>query len=158
MIKFLISYFYQIRFFKPYIVPFSTAAFPPKWFHQNKGRDYVFKDKNGVYNGIEATPLIPQIKTDGECHGPKECDLNPDNCGFLSNYYSQLKTLDFNEIYKSFERLTTKVKNLEKFEKDPVAALIVFETPSNPCSERVVLKKWFKENDIILEEFDKSLV
>lgn len=31
--KILISYFYQIRFFKPNMIPLSTAAFDPKWFH-----------------------------------------------------------------------------------------------------------------------------
>ena len=42
------SYFYQIRNFKPNMIPLSTALWDPKWFHKNKGHSFQFKDKNGV--------------------------------------------------------------------------------------------------------------
>ena len=53
------SYFYQVRFMKPYHIPLSTAVWDPKWFHANRGQDYHFKDKNGVYNGLRAPVFAP---------------------------------------------------------------------------------------------------
>lgn len=153
----LISYFYQIRFFKPYMIPFSTALSDPKWFHQNHNQSFVFKDKNNVYNGIKATPLIPQMESDGECGGAANCNFSPENCKFLSNYYSQLKSLDFNSIVRRLIELSEKVKSIEGFSETPIPILIVYETPKNPCSERVILRKWFNDNGCELREFDKNL-
>ena len=148
-----ISYFYKIRFFKPYMIPFSTAISDPKWYHQSKGLDYVFKDKNNVYNGIRATPLAPIMTFDGQCVGVKNCNYSPEKCLFLANYYKQLKSLDFSSIVKRIEELSFKVKQIEKFEEEPIAVLIVYETPLNPCSERVMLRKWFEDNNRELKEF-----
>ena len=36
--KIMTSYFYAIRFFKPNMIPISTAKWDPKWYHQNKGQ------------------------------------------------------------------------------------------------------------------------
>ena len=44
------SYFYQIRNFKPYQIPLSTAISDPAWYH-SKTEDYYI-DKNGVINGF----------------------------------------------------------------------------------------------------------
>lgn len=52
--KFYISYFYQIRFFKPNMIPISTAKWDPKWYSQN-GKPYI--DKRGVVNGLRAPVL-----------------------------------------------------------------------------------------------------
>ena len=49
--KVLITYFYNIRFLKQNQIPVSTAMWDPKWYHDFKDKDYIFKDKNGVYNG-----------------------------------------------------------------------------------------------------------
>ena len=59
------SYFYQIRFFKPNMIPVSTAMWDPKWFHNFKNQYHVFKDRNGVYNGLRYPALSPK----GECEG-----------------------------------------------------------------------------------------
>ena len=45
--KLAISYFYQIRNFKPNMIPVSTARWDPKWYHDGKGAEYNFIDKNG---------------------------------------------------------------------------------------------------------------
>ena len=42
--KLAISYFYKIRFFQPWMIPISTAAWDPKYYHDNKGKDYLFVD------------------------------------------------------------------------------------------------------------------
>lgn len=59
---------------------------------------------------------------------------------------------------EKFEKLGQKVKDFENFEEEPVCVLIVFETPKNPCSERIPLQNWFEDNGYILEEFDKSKI
>lgn len=152
--KFLIAYFYQIRFFKPYMIPFSTAVFDPKWYHMGRGHKCVFRDERGVYNGIRATPLVPSSDYGGDCSGKQNCNSNPEECKFLSNYYLQLKQLDFNAIINRMEKMSLKVKALEKFEEEPIAVLMVYEKPDNPCSERVMLRKWFKDNGYDLDLFE----
>ena len=49
--KFALGYFYQVRFFTPNMIPVSTALGDPKWYHQNKGQQFTFLDKNNVING-----------------------------------------------------------------------------------------------------------
>ena len=46
--KLCTSYFYRIRFFRPDIVPFSTAKWDPKWYHNFQGQNNIFLDRNGV--------------------------------------------------------------------------------------------------------------
>ena len=63
--KIMTSYFYQIRFFKPYMIPLSTAKWDPKWFHRNQGQNYQFKDKNGewLFSGlIHRTVMSPDFE------------------------------------------------------------------------------------------------
>ena len=57
--KLAISYFYKIRFFQPWMIPISTAAWDPKYYHDNKGKDYLFVDKRGVINGYRYEALAP---------------------------------------------------------------------------------------------------
>lgn len=53
------SYFYKVRFFKPNMIPISTAFSDPSWFHNFKGHNYQFIDKNGVINGLRADVFAP---------------------------------------------------------------------------------------------------
>ena len=49
--KLRLSYFYQIRNFKPNMIPMSTALSDPAWYHDFKDKDYIFarlSDKNVV--------------------------------------------------------------------------------------------------------------
>ena len=47
--RILVSYFYHVRHFKPYMIPFSTAVWDPAWYHNfNKCHNYTYLDKNGV--------------------------------------------------------------------------------------------------------------
>lgn len=153
--KILISYFYQIRFFKKNMIPLSTCLSDPKWFHKGYDKNYHYKDKNGVYNGLRAEPFVPIMEENGECRGREKCDFNFNSCNFLSNYYRQLKELDFEKIIGRFNRLGNYIKSIENFEEEPVMVLIVYETPNNPCSERRVIQKWFSENGYELKEFSK---
>ena len=98
--KVYISYFYQIRFFKPYQIPVSTADWDPKWFHQNKGQSHIWKDANGVWNGIRLEILNPS-----QCCSilPPECVLcgterHPESCSFLKDYRKGLDKIGFEEL------------------------------------------------------------
>lgn len=154
--KIMISYFYQIRFFQPYMIPLSTCAFDPQWFHAfTKDYSFVFKDKRNVYNGLRAEPLHIPYDIDHEC-GTDLCSKNPNECNFMKNYKDYIYSLNFEDIYQRCEKIGNLIKSIEKFEEEPVIILIVYETPKNPCSERIILKQWFKDNGYELEEYLKN--
>lgn len=158
--KILTSYFYQIRFFKPNMIPLSTCLSDPVWYHKGNGKSFYYKDKNGVWNGLRAEPFVP--KTYGEdtpeCPGHDFCNQNPDSCALAMKYYSQLEKLNFEEIYQRFINLGNKIKDYDGFEEEPIMVLIVYEAPTNPCSERGAIQAWFKENGYLVEEFSKDKV
>lgn len=159
MIKVYTSYFYQIRFFKPNMIPISTAVWDPKWFHPYNDRNGIFKDKNNVYNGIRSRLLHPGKECDGMCAGPENCiakygQAEPDKCDFLKTYREQLNKIDCNKLMQDLEDYAYKIKEKEGFEEEPVIVLIVYEVPSNPCSERVVLQEWFNKNGIECKELE----
>ena len=148
-----LSYFYQIRFFKPYMIPISTAMFDPKWFHQNKGNDFTFVDKNGIINGIRIGSLRPKMKSDGECYGREKCKIKqPTECSFLKNYEAQLNQINFDLFEKSLNNLGLVVKDLLRLKEDPLFVFIVYEAPDNHCSEREIILKVLKEHGYNIEE------
>lgn len=158
--KFYTSYFYQLRFFTPNMIPISTAKWDPKWFHDFQDSKHVFVDKNGVYNGLRADPFVfPESfweeleKTGEECS--KECPHTSTECAFMRLYYKYLKTLDFNEIKGRCENLALRVKEKAGFEEEPVIVLLVHEKADCPCAERPILWKWFRENGVEIEEWHK---
>lgn len=151
--KIMISYFYQIRFFKPNMIPLSTAKWDPKWFHQNKNQDFQFKDKNGVWNGLRADPFAPGALCDSLCRGPQGCLKNSTDCDFLNMYRMQLHQLDFQDIFNRIVAIGNAVQQRENFEEEPIIVLIVHEATDNPCSERGPIQEWFQENGYNLEEF-----
>ena len=59
-----ISYFYNVRFFPTNLIPVSTAVWDPKWYHNFKTNDFIFKDKRGVVNGIRVEVLSPHKISD----------------------------------------------------------------------------------------------
>lgn len=152
------SYFYQIRFFPPNLVPLSTAIWDPKWFHDNKSQSYQFKDKRGVLNGLRAEIFYPRIHGEGECHGPEQCSwVNRPICPFKANYAAQLNDLDFNDVMERFQFLADAIKKNEKFD-DVDFALIVHEAPTNPCSERSTIQNWFAQHGIECNEWSKDSI
>jgi len=143
--KVKISYFYNIRFFKPYQIPVSTACYDPRWYY-SKG---VVKDKNGVYNGIRMELLHADAES-ANCS--LDCKDDPATCTFLTVYRDQLRKTNFQEVYNWLQQLADNVQNLEGFEEEPEVVLMVYEAPDNKCSERGPLIDWFKENGYDLEE------
>ena len=70
----IVSYFYHVRHFKPYMIPFSTAVWDPAWYHNFKrDHNYTYVDKNGVLNGLRIPFLRPGAKCKDLCSGPELC-------------------------------------------------------------------------------------
>lgn len=130
------------------MIPLSTAKWDPQWYHQNKGPTHWFIDKRGVINGLRAEVFAP---TQEDACREKPCE--PSTCSFLREYYQQLKALDFDDIMRRIERICGVAKQTVGFDEEPVAVLIVHEAPSNPCSERGAIMRWFAENGVVIEEY-----
>ena len=155
--KIYTSYFYQIRNFKPYMIPVSTAKWDPKWFHDFTGSyDYIFKDKRGIWNGLRANILnFPEERYVGNNQCGEACSLatkDPSKCGFMTELARYYDSLNFQDILLNLERLGNRVKENDEFVEEPIIVLIVYEVPSNKCSEREVLHKWFQKNGYNLTE------
>lgn len=144
-----ITYFYNIRFFPTNLIPVSTAMYDPKWYHDFKSNDTMFKDKRGVLNGLRADILSPYKVESTEC---KNCVSNKNTsiCTFIKQYRDYIFSLDFNKVYSWLLDISRKCNNAD-------ICLIVYEKPDNPCSERPTLVEWFKRNGIALNEFSPNL-
>jgi hypothetical protein len=125
----------------------STAVYDPKWYHDFKTGDYVFKDKRGIINGLRVGILSPYKIENVEC---KSC-VNKDTttCSFIKQYRDYIFSLDFNEVYSYLMNISHQCNNAD-------ICLMVYEKPDNPCSERATLVEWFANNGVILMEFSKS--
>ena len=140
-----ISYFYQIRNFPVTLIPVSTAVYDPKWYSNN---GVPFLDKRGVVNGLRCESLNSS-KLDDSIICNSDCDKNYKECKFLSEYSKYLDTLDFNKIYSTLQDLASCFDN-----ENIDICLMVYETPDNPCSERVPLINYFKKHGIKVKEFN----
>ena len=151
--KIAISYFYQIRFFKPWMIPVSTACWDPKWFHQWSGSDFTFLDKRKIVNGLRCEELHPGPLCEGLCHGRDSCEGgNPDKCAFLRQYMRQLEAMDLDQFLQRAAASLNRLKQQLNLDREPLLVLIVYETPNNPCSERQALLKYFNSHGVECEE------
>lgn len=129
------SYFYQIRHFTPNIIPVSTALSDPAWYRPPEGKEYYI-DKRGIICGLRYEPLIVQRYGEHICPCESK-DLAP-ACPTMIEYEQLLFSLvDKEKTLKAFEYCCN------KFNADTIA-LIVYEAPSNPCSERIALQHFFQ--------------
>ena len=147
------SYFYMIRHFTSNIIPVSTALNDPTWYHPPKGKKYYI-DKRGIICGLRYEPLIVQRESAHTCYGPEGCwyanaDIrdpygNEVPCPAMQEYEQLLYSLvDKEKTLKAFEYCCN------KFNADTIA-LIVYEAPNNPCSERWALQKFFNCEELKL--------
>ena len=139
------------------MIPVSTAKWDPKWFHDFTGSyDYIFKDKRGIWNGLRANILnFPEERYVENNQCGEACSLatkDPSKCGFMTELAQYYDSLNFQDILLNLERLGNRVKENDGFVEEPVIVLIVYEVPSNKCSEREVLHKWFQKNGYNLTE------
>lgn len=153
MFDIAISYFYQVRNFKPYMLPISTAVWDPKWYHAFKQPEHTFVDKNGVMNGLRIKPLAPNSSCSNLCRGPENCNsIEPGSCEFLQKYREQLDKINFDEFMFNLDLSGRKLKHILNFEETPMFVLLVHEKYDNPCSERSALISWFRDNGKDLKE------
>lgn len=142
------SYFYQVRNFKPYMIPVSTALGDPKWYH-DFGNNYVlFKDKRNILNGIRFLYIMAQKN----CGGCPCNEKNPAECEFLRRYKEELNKLDFEQIMQSLTWLAESYQQMEDFKEEPIVVLLVHESYKNPCSERNTLINYFNEHGVECSE------
>lgn len=149
--KIRVSYFYQIRNFTRNMIPMSTAMFDPKWYHDFKGKYYLFKDKRGILNGLRYEYIIVQDKCPHLCPCEKR---QPDSCAFLRAYREELEKLDFNQVMENLSSFCAIYAREEGLDDEPIAVLIVHEAPNNPCSERRVLIDYFNAHGVECKELD----
>ena len=135
----------MVRFFPKNLVGLNTTVWPPKWRP-------LGKDKRDVIV-LDCPPLKPGAECEGLCRGTCE-PKHPEDCKFLEVYYNQLTKIDINKFCNNLSRLHNQICKDEGYD-DLDFALIVFETPTNKCSERWPLQKWLKNNGIEIEEWHK---
>ena len=101
--------------------------------------------------------LQPQRSLGFLCGG-KTCTQQPDSCRFLRAYYDQLCLLDFKELMHLLDQTAEVIQKFLEFEEEPEIILIVHEAPTNPCSERNAIQRYFREHGILCEEFNGGLL
>lgn len=140
MIKIKTSYFYQIRNFTPNLIPVSVCLSDPAWYRPPEGKEY-FIDKRGIICGLRYEPLIVQR------YGTKECIGERSICPLVDTNYNCELMIEYEQLLFSLVNKEKTLKAFEyccnKFNADTIA-LMVYETPSNPCSERVALQHFFQ--------------
>ena len=124
------------------MIPFSTAVWDPKWYHEGQGQNHLYFDKRSVINGLRVPMLVPPVELHGLCHGSADCLATVRNCAYLERYYNYLETIDRSAVCKWLETACEKIRLRNGFCGDPVAVLMVHESPENKCSERLALYKW----------------
>lgn len=144
------SYFYQIRNFSPDMIPISTAKWDPKWYRP------IHIDENGVINGLRLQEFSPGPTCDELCHGTKDCKLTPDKCPFLESYKKQIDSLMFSRVIRNLNVIVTHAKEILGIPDsvEPHIILMVYETPSNKCSEREVIQQYFQNHGIDCQELE----
>ena len=150
--KVRLSYFYQIRNFKKNMIPMSTCLSDPAWFHDFQDKNYTFIDKRGILNGLRLLPIIVQGNS-GHCGCPCETK-DPTQCDFIKNYESELELIDFNSMLKGMEQFCNDYCKQYNIQEEPIAVLIVYEAPNNPCSERHSLINYFNHHGVECKELD----
>lgn len=159
--KIFISYFYQIRNFTPNMLPLSTAMYPPKWYRNDK---HYWMDKNGVMNGVAIDEFIfpkhlfnEEIDDIDKCSN--DCGFYPVSddyykwCPFMKIYYNHLREQNLIDILNKYEHMIGHTFNDILNCGIDTIVLIVHEPPDRYCGERPVLKRYFAENGIELEEW-----
>lgn len=143
--KIYTSYWAMLRHFPKNLIGLSTCRYNPKWLNPNR-------DKKGAI-WLDIPPLKPGKSCDGLCNG-KCAPKHPNNCDFLKTYRKQLDKIDFKMFIKHLETLAQTIQLGESL-KEVNFALLVYERWDNPCSERVIIQQWFKDNGMEIEEWKK---
>ena len=139
------SYWAMVRNFPKNLVGLNTTIWPPKWRP-------LGQDKRGIWV-IDCPPLKPGKGCSNLCRGLCE-PRHPQDCDFLQKYYEQLSQINFSKFCDSLQNLANRVKKHENLE-DVDFAFIVFETPKNACSERIIIQQWLCDNNVKIQEWSQ---
>lgn len=162
MLKFYISYFYQIRNMSSNILPVSTAMWDPKWFHDGKSEGYRYMDKNNVINGVRFSHLcMESYRYEKLIKNKVDCGMNcpgVEGCEFMKEYAKciRAKNPDFQKFITFCEGYVEFLNQKFNFGLDTII-FIVHEAPDRGCGERPVIQDWFNENGYELLEWSKDL-
>lgn len=157
--------FNQVRYMSKYILPLSICSGEPSWYHDFKDRSYCFFDKREVYNGLVAWSLVLNPKTvkkieDQGAMCRKNCPYDTHTCLFKSLYALQLKNISIHKILSDIENIKEtyrKLARIKDYENIDIC-FMVYEQPTNLCSEREVVKKYFEDNNIEIKEWTPDLI
>lgn len=160
--RIFISYFNKIKKMDERCLPLSTAMWDPKWYHDSKGKDYVYYDKRGILVGCRCEPLVLPFNEWQELQSKhvectKDCKQKPFECEFMKKYLEHLRKIDFNDFINCCEKLCETVRKTFNTNIDYDVILMVHERPAIKCAERPMLKQWFKENGRELEEWENDI-
>ena len=145
--KLATSYFSQIRNFKEWMIPVSTALSDPDWYKPKDGKEY-FYDKRGIVCGLRYEPLIVQRESTHICPCNQK-EILQGFCPTMIEYRELLEQLDFNRIEKAFQHCADKFWPELPFgdhQPEAIIVLIVYEAPNNLCSERAALQDYFTKH------------
>jgi hypothetical protein len=147
------SYFYQIRNFTSNLIPVSVCLRDPVWYRPPQGKEYYI-DKRGVVNGLRYEPLIVQRYGVYTC--PCEHKDQTPFCPTMIEYENLLKSLvDKEKTLKAFEFCCNKFKKELNLKKEPIICLMIYEAPTNPCSERIALQHFFNCRELEIDRKEK---
>lgn len=147
------SYFYQVRFFTPNMIPISTAIWDPKWYHNFRGQDYVYTDKRGVINGLRVSTLSPKQCGDYcvECQRTGD----PNTCEFIKEYRDYLDTIDFGSFMVNLEKSLNILEHRYEIPDEIIPVFLVHEAPDTHCSERETIQEWFRKHGLECKEWSR---
>ena len=72
----------------------------------------------------------------------------------IESYKFALEMIDFPKMMKGINDFCTDYCIRNKIKEEPIAVLIVYEAPNNPCSERYSLIEYFNRHGIECKELD----
>lgn len=153
--KWSITCFANIKYMNKHILPISTILSSTLFFNKHPSNMLYHFDKNDVLLGITCNELSSfriNVILNGKGCPCKSKDYQ--SCEFLKTYYEYLKTIDFKKFINKYEKLAKEIEREVNYEIEEIV-IMVYEKEGNNCSERTMIRKWFNDNGVRLEEFYK---
>lgn len=130
------------------MIPISTAKNDPPWYHNYGDNSILFIDKNGVLNGARTEILNTATIEKRIIGAPPQDDEE------FIHFYNQEIELNggIQKFLKELTAFATYWCNSNHINEEPIIVFIVYESPTNPKSEREPLLKFFASRNINCEE------
>lgn len=156
--NYYIANFSQLSQLTENCIPISTCVVDPYFFHQKASSekyymtDGYYVNNNNVLLGIRE-PILSSSGLPSDVICKKHCQYKervPD-CPFLIAYKEYLSKLDFQQLLTELKRVSEEVRKVTNFKGEASIVLLVYESESNPCSERKPLIELFKRHNTELK-------